>query len=124
MLSIMKRKIRKKVVLIADDQIRLLRDVVTTLKESYIVLTPPSGERALELIAKGGLDFIILDGSMPPGLNGDQIARIVRQMYPTIPVILQSGDPTPYLRLRNIGVKVMDKFDFDSMVNYVREVLG
>ena len=102
----------RKTVLFADDQLDIVEDVINRLKGSYNVQTAICGNDAVERINRGGLDLIILDGSMPPGPGGASIAKQVREQYPNMPVILQSGEHKKYQDLERIGVKVMSKFDW------------
>ena len=74
-------KMDRKTVLLADDQLDIMEDVIKGLRGIYNVETVRCGDDALERINKGGLDLIILDGSMPPGPKGDYIARQVRAQH-------------------------------------------
>lgn len=114
----------KKTVLVADDQLLFMRDVIAQLKEVYTVETVTCGDEAIERIHKGGLDLLILDNSMPPGPEGNCIARHVRKQYSNIPIVLQSGEYKKYLNLESIGVKVMNKHDEVGIAAYVKQILG
>lgn len=114
----------KKTVLLADDQPFIMERVAKRLSENYIIETVTSGDEALKRIEGGGLDLIILDNSMPPGPKGSYIAKQVRKNYPDIPVVLQSGDYETFGYLEEHGIKVMNKFDRDGIVAYVKQTLG
>ena len=114
----------RKTVLLADDQLDIMEDVIDGLKGTYDVETVRCGNDAIERIHRGGLDLIILDNSMPPGPEGNYIARQVRNEYPNVPVVLQSGDYEKFGHLEETGIKVMSKFDWDGIVAYAKQTLG
>ena len=72
-----------------------LRDVIRTWLEAdgYHVQTADDGLRALEEFHKGSWDLVITDRIMPK-LTGDALAAAIKQIDPTIPIILVTGSPT------------------------------
>lgn len=84
---------RKAKILVVDDE----PDIVDTLKEylsgkGYEVLGALSGEEALGMLGRENADLILMD-IMMPGLKGTDVARIVKQKYPNIKVIILTGYP-------------------------------
>jgi CheY-like chemotaxis protein len=57
----------------------------------HVVIEAPSGATALELLrASAKIDVIITDHAMP-NMTGVELASLIRQQWPWIPVILASG---------------------------------
>ncbi|MEW6100821.1 MAG: response regulator [Candidatus Omnitrophota bacterium] len=84
---------RKTNILIIDDE----EDAVYCLKnflarKGYATDSATSGEEALEKLSKKNADLILLDIVMP-GLNGTEIAKIVREKYPNIKIIVTTAFP-------------------------------
>lgn len=80
----------KKILLVDDeDSIHLLyREELE--EEGYEVHSALSGEEALSQLKIIGPDLVILDINMP-GINGIDALRQIKEMNPTLPVILSSA---------------------------------
>jgi CheY-like chemotaxis protein len=80
-------------ILLVDDQ-QMIIDVGKAMLEQlgYSVVVANSGETAVEEISKNGsdIDLVILDLIMP-GIGGAEAFDQIREIKPTIPVILSSG---------------------------------
>ncbi|THB78995.1 MAG: response regulator [Desulfobulbaceae bacterium] len=80
-------------VLLVDDEVMIL-DVGEAMLQSigYQVITANSGSEALDLVRqlRDTIDLIILDLVMP-GLSGSKTFEKLREIEPTIPIILSSG---------------------------------
>lgn len=86
-------KEKKERILIVDDE----PDIVDTLKHfiltrGYDVISAFSGEEALEILNKERVDLVLLD-FMLPGIKGDEVARIIKEKYPSIKLIVITGYP-------------------------------
>jgi signal transduction histidine kinase len=83
----------RKRILVVDDEPTNRRLIAAILSsEPYEVVPAGSGEQALELIAAGGIDLVLLDVLMP-GLDGIETCRHIRQTLaqPLLPVIMVSA---------------------------------
>lgn len=79
-------------VLFVDDEPALLDIGVTMLRDhGYHVITAVDVSTALEALEANTVDLVITDVIMPGPQNGVDLARIVRQREPAVPVILSSG---------------------------------
>ena len=75
-------------ILIVEDDTQLARYEELELKhEGYDVEKCPDGRQAVDIIAAGGIDIIILD-IMLPGLNGLEVLRRIRRDGVNTPVIM------------------------------------
>jgi signal transduction histidine kinase/DNA-binding response OmpR family regulator len=83
----------RKRILVVDDEPTNRRLIAAILSsEPYQVVHAASGEQALETIAAGGIDLVLLDVLMP-GLDGIETCRHIRQTLaqPLLPVIMVSA---------------------------------
>ena len=58
--------------------------------DGHIVETAAGGREALEKFQRNHFDLVILDRVMP-GMNGNQLARSIKQLNRDIPVIMITG---------------------------------
>jgi putative two-component system response regulator len=82
-----------KVILVVDDTAINIDLLSGLLRPLYKVKAAKSGEQALKILAKGGIDLVLLDIIMP-GLDGYQTLEQIRANpeIATTPVIFVSGN--------------------------------
>jgi two-component system, cell cycle sensor histidine kinase and response regulator CckA len=98
-------------ILLADDE-DLVRRVTAELmrRNGYDVVPAASGEEALELL-DDGFDALVTDVAMS-GMNGQALARRVRERFPSMPVLFVSGYPAEVLtgqRMVDVGEEILTK---------------
>jgi CheY-like chemotaxis protein len=71
----------------------------------YDVVTAPSAQEALGVLADRDVDILFTDIVMPNGMNGVELASYAREVYPHIQIILASGYPLPALKLDPAAVQ-------------------
>jgi PAS domain S-box-containing protein len=79
-------------VLLVDDDDAVREVTAAALEEvGYRVLDADSGPRALEMLdEQDGVDALLLDFAMP-GMNGAEVAEIVRRTRPALPILFVTG---------------------------------
>lgn len=79
-------------ILVVDDE-RLIADFLKSYLThyNYHVITALNGQCALEKLAEQPVDLVITDQSMPK-MTGIELSQKVKKLFPTIPIILSSGD--------------------------------
>jgi DNA-binding NtrC family response regulator len=78
-------------ILLTDDEPVILRSYRRVLERNgFQVETADCGEAALEVLARDGIDVLVTDVWMP-GIGGIELLRRVRQLRPTLPVIIMTG---------------------------------
>jgi PAS domain S-box-containing protein len=89
-------------VLIVEDEPDLM-DVAASLFISmgYDVVTAPSAQEALEVLADRDVDILFTDVVMPNGMNGLELADYAREVYPRVKIIIASGYPLPALKVES-----------------------
>ncbi len=79
-------------VLLVDDEPELTTGLMRALAdEPYEFLSVESGEAALELLARGGIDVVVADDQMP-GMRGTELLSRVRMQYPSVIRIILTGN--------------------------------
>ncbi|MBM3246452.1 MAG: response regulator [Candidatus Omnitrophica bacterium] len=83
--------LKKNKILIVDDE----SDIVDVLKQflchkGYDVSGASSGEEALDILDEKRTDLVLLDIKMP-GIQGTEVAKIVKEKYPHIKIIVVTG---------------------------------
>jgi CheY-like chemotaxis protein len=81
----------KKTVLFVDDQ-QIVLDVGSLMlqKLGYNVLAVSNGNRAINILKKNKVAFVLLDMLMPD-MNGFQIYHKLKKIQPNVKIILTSG---------------------------------
>jgi CheY-like chemotaxis protein len=80
----------KTVLCIDDEPIGLMVRKLVLESAGYHVLTAPDGPHGLTLFESCPVDAVILDYYMP-GMDGGQVAARMRQMNPSVPILLLSA---------------------------------
>jgi PAS domain S-box-containing protein len=82
--------VAKRVLVVDDDPD--VREFLTSSLETlgFDVQTAVDAERGLEVLEEVKPDILVVDFAMP-GMNGAQMARVVRQRRPNLPIIFASG---------------------------------
>src|SRR6185503_3075036 len=85
------RRMKKKYqLLLVDDEIANLQKLQRTFMELYEVQVAQSGEEALALLRKGGIDAIITDQKMPH-MTGIEFLEASQKEYPNLVRIVLTG---------------------------------
>ncbi len=83
-------------VLVVEDEPLILDIIAETLEGAgYDVMRASTGPQAVGLIAAGKTEFSALfsDFHLPGGLTGLDVAAVMRERFPGLPVILATGRP-------------------------------
>ncbi len=116
--------------LLVVDDAELNRELLARRLErkGFRAETAESGERALELIARGSIDLVLLDVEMP-GMSGLQVLEQIRKVHSPqqLPVIIVTGreasqDITTALS-RGANDYVTKPIDFQSTLDRIQNLL-
>ncbi len=95
-------------ILWADDEIDLLKPHVMFLEaKGYHVITSNSGGEAIDLLKTNDVDIVFLDEQMP-GLSGIETLIQVKNLYPSIPVVMITKSEEESIMEDAIGSKISD----------------
>jgi PAS domain S-box-containing protein len=116
-------------VLVVEDEADIREPLCMVLEsEGFTVLEASSGDEALEIVGNhpGKIDLVLTDVVMP-GLTGIDLAKSLREQYPSIQSVLVSGYSGEVLERKDIDaqqVRVTKPYDLDDLLGMVRELLG
>jgi two-component system, NarL family, capsular synthesis sensor histidine kinase RcsC len=87
--------ILRKRILLTDDQPEV-RDTIRMMLDldEHIVAEAANGREALELFMPNRFDLVMTDYAMP-GMQGDELARNIKQLAPSQPVLMVTGSAQP-----------------------------
>lgn len=92
----------------ADDEIDLLMPHVLFLEEKgYEVVTVTNGRDALDLCRDQVFDLVFLDENMP-GMNGLETLVAIKEILPTLPVVMITKNEEEDIMDQAIGSKIAD----------------
>ena len=91
-----------------DDEMELLKAYVIFLeKKGYEVVSATNGQDALDLCRERTFDLIFLDENMP-GLSGLETLSMMKEINPTIPVVMVTKSEEENIMDQAIGSKIAD----------------
>ena len=93
-------------ILVVEDNEAMRRVVVRQLRGlGYRVIECEHAAEALELLQREQVDLLLTDIVMPGGLDGVELARLARERWPALKIMLTSGFPEARL---NAGGPLLD----------------
>jgi len=79
-------------ILAVDDEPMMTKAVVRMLKPSgHVVMVAASGEEALDRLAEQTFDVVVSDMGMGAGMNGWELAEVVKGRWPAVRFMLATG---------------------------------
>ncbi len=99
------RKIR---ILWTDDEIEILQPHIIFLQEKgYEVETCTNGNDTIDLVGANNYDIILLDEHMP-GMSGIDTLKLIKQIRPTVPVVMITKSEEENIMEEAIGSQIAD----------------
>ena len=99
------RKIR---ILWTDDEIEILQPHIIFLQEKgYEVETCTNGNDTIDLVSANNYDIIFLDEHMP-GMSGIDTLKEIKQIRPTVPVVMITKSEEEDIMEDAIGSQIAD----------------
>jgi CheY-like chemotaxis protein len=90
----------------------------------FLAIEAAHAEEALTYLRSGGeVDLVFTDIQMPGALNGLDLARLLREQYPSLPIILTSGTGRPR-GADAFGPFIPKPYDTGYVASVVRDTLG
>jgi PAS domain S-box-containing protein len=115
-------------ILVVEDDARVRRVTVARLRDAgYRIIEASTGPQALALLdTHPEVDVLFTDVVMPGGMNGDELARRVRERRPDIKVLFTSGYAEPLVAGREqaeSGAWLRKPYTAADLARRVRELL-
>jgi CheY-like chemotaxis protein len=118
-------RLAERVVLVVDDEAAVRRYIARVLGDAgFRVLEAADGSAAAALLASLGttlIGLVVSDISMP-GMSGVELAAVIGEHWPTVPIVLtsgQGGPPTGYG-----GPFLAKPFGPDALVTVVLDLVS
>src|SRR2546423_279059 len=115
----------KKRILLVDDDHAVLQSLARVLiAEDYVPLLARDGKNALEVLAAGHVDLIMLDLNMPVR-DGWQTFQTLSRDYPLLPIIIitaRCNQRFPALAA-GVGALMEKPLDFPHLLETIRALL-
>ncbi len=98
-----------KTILLVDDEIHLLGVLKNILKKiGYKVAARTDAESALSVIREGtNVDLVITDYRLP-GMDGIEFISVLKQVLPSVPVIVLTGYGSVEVYLKSLSLGVFE----------------
>jgi two-component system response regulator AtoC len=114
-------------ILVIDDEPVLRNSLDIALKVSgYDVVTAQSGEEGIDLFRKESPDLILLDHWLP-GINGDEVLRLIREKDADVLVIIMTAQGSIELAVNSMKMGAFDflvkPFDLEHLETLVHKGL-
>lgn len=109
-----------------DDDPNILKAYALCFKNSFEIEVARSGEEAVHALRSGfDADVIITDLCMP-GMGGDMLASACRVEFPSVPVIVVSGERDGLERANAVGAAgfLLKPVDLDTIMSTIRMHIG
>ncbi|MCL5263817.1 MAG: response regulator [Chloroflexi bacterium] len=117
----------RKAVLVVDDDVELVKMVEILLEGAgYRVITAAEGQEALDKVAKGMPEVILLDMKMP-GMDGWEFAREFHARHDNLaPIIVFTAAEDARKRAQEIGAEsyLGKPFDISDLISIVERHVG
>ncbi|MFI3298664.1 MAG: PglZ domain-containing protein [Rikenellaceae bacterium] len=95
-------------ILWVDDEIELLKPHILFLQnKGYTMLTANNGHDAIEIAQEENLALVILD-EMMPGLTGLETLPLIKEVAPTVPIIMVTKSEEENIMNRAVGSRIAD----------------
>lgn len=116
-------------ILVVDDEPQM-RDIAVTMLEylGYIPFSVDSGEEAVRFMAKRGVDLLLLDMIMDPGINGRQAYERILSDHPGQKAIIVSGfsesTDVLYTKAMGAGQFIRKPYTLEILARAVKDELA
>jgi CheY-like chemotaxis protein len=105
-----------------DPDILATREVVLRA-EGFHVLTANTGTKGLALANGYAIDLVVLDYSMPD-MTGEEVARILKEQFPAMPIVLCSGYDVPESAFKQVDAFVAKADVPEFLLMTIKSVVG
>jgi CheY-like chemotaxis protein len=119
-------EVAKPVLLVVEDEVLLLICIADRLRDAgYSVIEAGDAVQAIDVLHRddAGVELVFSDIQMPGSLDGVALARLVREQYPIIKVVLTSGRFATLDWIEHDGF-FQKPYEADEVIEHVGQLLG
>jgi len=114
--------------LLVDDEVEFLEPMKTRLERRGIACTTArSGEEALAVLGAFPVECAVVDVKMP-GMDGLELLRRLRRLYPDVPVVLLTGHASVELGVQGMELGAFEyllkPIELDELLDTVRRAVA
>jgi len=112
-------------IMIVEDEVLIRAYLSEELRDAgFSVIEAAHADEALSYLKAGEkVDLVFSDIHMPGTFNGLELARQLRDLYPSLPVILTSGNPGPNTP-DGLAAFLAKPYTSDKAISLVFRILG
>jgi CheY-like chemotaxis protein len=116
-------------ILVVDDEellVELFKDEIEFTFKDATVFIAYNGVEALRILEQEKLDIVLTDGRMPE-MNGIELAKVVRDQWPTLPIILltgNSGVPDESQIDQLFDLRLKKPIRFEELALHLKQILS
>ena len=114
--------------LLVDDEVEFLEPMKVRLERRGIACTTArSGEEALAVLGASPVECAVVDVKMP-GMDGLELLRRLRRLYPEVPVVLLTGHASVELGVQGMELGAFEyllkPIELDELLDTVRRAVA
>ena len=117
-------------IVLADDHLTVrqtIRICIESDPQMEVVAEAGSGRETIAAVDRSTPDMVVLDYQMP-GLNGLEVARVIRERHPEVPMLMLTGEEDAALRAASerVGVKgfMLKGQPLDELLTEIHSIMG
>ena len=117
-------------IVLADDHLTVrqtIRICIESDPQMEVVAEAGSGRETIAAVDRSTPDMVVLDYQMP-GLNGLEVARVIRERHPKVPMLMLTGEEDAALRAASerVGVKgfMLKGQPLDELLTEIHSIMG
>jgi DNA-binding NarL/FixJ family response regulator len=117
-------------IVLADDHLTVrqtIRICIESDPQMEVVAEAGSGRETIAAVDRTTPDMVVLDYQMP-GLNGLEVARVIRERHPEVPMLMLTGEEDAALRAASerVGVKgfMLKGQPLDELLTEIHSIMG
>jgi len=114
-------------ILVVNDETNVRKALTEILEDEYVIVTAEEGKEVIEKIEQGKPDLLIFDLKLPE-IEGLQIIKKIKEIYPHLPVIVTSAiaEIKTVVEAMRLGAEeyLIKPFHLEELKRAVGQILG
>lgn len=112
-------------ILVVDDEVLVRAMITDELREQgYLVVEAANADEALVVLHSNvGVDLLLTDVRMPGTLDGLDLARLVRSAYPSVKIMIASGEMPARVADETVDGVFAKPYDVDRLIGRIKDLL-